>query len=61
LSSQSFFVFALCERENEEQKGKFLATAGKYQLEEEHRVTRISHNIDDGAAIIVGETLPLHR
>jgi hypothetical protein len=37
----SFFVFALCERKNEEQKmGEFLAAAGKDQLEASHRVTR---------------------
>src|SRR5258706_10762590 len=39
----SLFVFALCERENEQQKmGTHLAAAGNYQLEVGHRVTRLT-------------------
>jgi hypothetical protein len=38
----SFFVFALAERENEEQKWvRYLAAAGNYHLEGGHRVTRV--------------------
>jgi hypothetical protein len=42
LFFRSFFVFALAVRETKNKMGKYYAAAGKYQLEADHRVTRVN-------------------